>query len=204
MNALLNKFSNEHLTWFAKLGIGYYPVKENPYDAAYFEKYNAVKETPIGLALNKARIDLVNQFCNGEVLDVGVGNGAFVEGRENTKGYDINPSAVDYLVSIGKYSNPMRNFDAMTFWDSLEHIHEPSQLLKFAKTFVFVSCPIYNDVNHVLSSKHFRPDEHCWYWTGAGLIYFMAQFGFEVQLVNWMETDIGREDIGTFVFKRIS
>ena len=200
---LFNELAKGQLSWIEGLGIGYYPVTANPYDASYFQAYNAIKETPIGLALNKARIDLVNRYTNGSVLDIGIGNGAFVEGRDNVYGFDINPVAVQWLISNGKYRHPFRGADALTFWDSLEHIHNPTLMLQGAKEFVFVSCPIYNDVNHVLSSKHYKPNEHCWYWTVQGLTTFMSMFGFEVQEINWMETEIGREDIGTFVFKRL-
>jgi len=199
---LFQEFSESELSWIPALGIGYYPVKANPYNEAYFQAYNAIKETPIGLALNKARTELVNKYTNDKVLDIGIGNGAFVEGRENTYGFDINPVAVQWLVDNGKYRHPFRGANALTFWDSLEHIHNPTLMLQGAKEFVFVSCPIYNDAEHVLGSKHFKRDEHCWYWTVEGLIRFMSAFGFQVQEVNWMETEIGREDIGTFVFKR--
>ena len=199
---LFNELSNANLAWIPALGIGYYPVKSNPYNEAYFNAYNAIKETPIGLALNQARIDLVNKYTNGSVLDIGIGNGAFVEGRDNVYGYDINPVAVQWLIDRDKYRHPFRGAEALTFWDSLEHIANPTLMLQGAKEFGFVSCPIYHDVEHVLRSKHFKPDEHCWYWTIEGLIKFMDMFGFEIQEVNWMETEIGREDIGTFVFKR--
>ena len=200
---LFNEISKNNLAWVQSLGIGYYPVQANPYNDSYFEAYNAIKETPIGLALNEARKSLVDRFTNGSVLDIGVGNGAFVEDRDNTYGFDINPVAVEWLIARNKYRHPFRGADALTFWDSLEHIHNPTLMLQGAKEFVFISCPIYDDVEHVLKSKHFKPNEHCWYWTVEGLIRFMDMFGFEVQEVNWMETEIGREDIGTFVFKRI-
>lgn len=199
---LFNEISRDNLAWIPNLGIGYYPVRANPYDEAYFEAYNAIKATPIGLALNKARTDLVNKYTNGSVLDIGIGNGAFVEAREDTFGFDINPVAVKWLIDRNKYRHPFRGAQALTFWDSLEHIHNPTLMLQGAKEFVFVSCPIYDDVEHVLRSKHFKPNEHCWYWTVEGLTTFMRIFGFEVQEINWMETEIGREDIGTFVFKR--
>ena len=199
---LFNEISKDNLAWIPNLGIGYYPVRANPYNESYFEAYNAIKETPIGLALNKARIDLVNKYTNGSVLDIGIGNGAFVEDRINVYGYDINPFAVTWLIERNKYRHPFRGADALTFWDSLEHIHNPTLMLQGAKEFVFVSCPIYDDVEHVLRSKHFKPDEHCWYWTIKGLTTFMRIFGFEVQEINWMETEIGRESIATFVFKR--
>lgn len=200
---LYNEIAKSQLSWLPNLGIGYYPVVANPYDDAYFQAYNAIKETPIGLALNKARTDLVNRYCNGSVLDIGIGNGAFVEGRENSFGYDINPVAVQWLIDNTKYRHPFKGADALTFWDSLEHIHNPTLMLQGAKEFVFISCPIYDDVDHVLRSKHFKPDEHCWYWTAEGLVKFLEPFGFQIQEVNWMETEIGREDIGTFVFKRV-
>jgi hypothetical protein len=200
---LFNEISRDNLAWIPNLGIGYYPVRANPYDEAYFEAYTAIKATPIGLALNKARTDLVNKYTNGSVLDIGIGNGAFVEARENTFGFDINPVAVKWLIDRNKYRHPFRGAQALTFWDSLEHIHNPTLMLQGAKEFVFVSCPIYDDVEHVLRSKHFKPNEHCWYWTVEGLTTFMRIFGFEVQEINWMETEIGREDIGTFVFKRL-
>ena len=200
---LLNEICKGRFMWSPEMGIGYLPVTGNPYNEAYFEAYNAIKETPIGLALNQARTELVNKYTNGSVLDIGIGNGAFVEARDNTYGFDINPVAVNWLIDRDKYRHPFRGADALTFWDSLEHIANPTLMLQGAKEFVFVSCPIYDDVSHVLRSKHYKPDEHCWYWTVEGLIRFMEPFGFQVQEINWMETEIGREDIATFVFKRL-
>lgn len=201
---IINKFCNSELRWLPELGIGYYPVTAMPYNKKYFIDYMNLKDTPIGLALNKARTELVNKYTKDKVLDIGIGNGAFVEGRENTFGYDINPHAVEWLVLAKKFLHPFRGANSLTFWDSLEHIHNPKMILQGAKEYVFISCPIYDNVEHILGSKHFKKDEHCWYWTVEGLNTFMSAFGFEIQEVNWMESDIGREDIGTFVFKRVN
>jgi hypothetical protein len=205
MNSLeiINKFSESELRWLPEIGIGYYPVKSTPYNAEYFERYMQMKNTPIGVALNQARVDLVNRYVSGSVLDIGIGNGAFVESGDNIRGYDINPVAVKWLVDRRKYLHPFRGADALTFWDSLEHIHNPQLMLQGAKEFVFVSMPIYKDLSHLMSSKHRRYDEHCWYFTEKGCILFMSAFGFECLEINNMESDIGREDIGTFVFKRV-
>jgi hypothetical protein len=204
MNILVEELQQDGLTWIPELGIGYYPVKAMPYDADYFAKYQAIKETDIGLKLNQARIELVNKYTKGEVLDIGIGNGAFVETRENTFGFDINETAVQWLIEKNKYRHPFKGAESLTFWDSLEHIHNPALHLSGAKKYVFVSCPIYENVEHLLSSKHFKKDEHCWYWTIQGLTTFMQKFGFEVQEINWAESEIGREDIASFVFKRVS
>ena len=201
---IFETFAQDELQWLPELGIGYYPVKAMPYDADYFNKYVMMADTEIGHKLNQARIDLVNKYTKLDVLDIGIGSGIFVESRENTYGFDINPIAVDWLIERNFYRHPFRGANSLTFWDSLEHIHDPRLHLSGAKEYVFVSCPIYEDAEHIKRSKHFRKDEHCWYWTIQGLVTFMGAFGFEVQEINWMETELGREDIGTFVFKRYS
>jgi hypothetical protein len=200
--SILAHFFNNQLNWLPELGIGYFPVKESPYDAAYFAKYQEMSKTGIGLALQRARVHLVNKYTKADVLDIGIGSGLFLC-RHNTYGYDINPVAVEYLIKHRLYRHPMRGATALTFWDSLEHIHDPSLHLQGAKEYVFVSCPIYENSEHILRSKHFRKDEHCWYWTEHGLITFMRHYGFELVESNRMESEIGREDIGTFFFHRI-
>jgi SAM-dependent methyltransferase len=200
---IINKFTAKELNWLPELGIGYYPVTESPYDESYFAKYQQMAKTEIGERLNQARIDLVNKYTSEDVLDIGIGSGAFVDGRPKTFGCDINPVAVAWLTERNKYRHPINGGFHLTFWDSLEHIHDPKVMLNGAKSFVFVSCPIYKNCDHILASKHFRKDEHCWYWTAEGLKKFMGVFGFELIEMNQIESDIGREDIGTFVFKRI-
>ena len=191
----------DKLVWKEELGIGYYPVEETPYDAAYFEKYVGYEKTEIGKKLNKSRVDLVNKYSFETLVDIGIGSGQFVKSFENAQGSDINPVAVQWLKDNNRlYKNTP--VDAMTFWDCLEHIHDPTELLSKVKKYVFVSCPIFTDKDHVLRSKHFRTDEHCWYFTEAGLCLFMACAGFTLVEKNRIEEECGREDIGTFVFKK--
>lgn len=199
---IFETFAQNELQWLPEIGIGYYPVKDAPYDEYYFQKYIIMAETEIGLKLNQARIDLVNKYTKLDVLDIGIGSGAFVEGRNNTYGYDINPAATKWLIERNWYRHPFKGANSLTFWDSLEHIHDPRLHLSGAKEYVFISCPIYQDAEHIKRSKHFRKDEHCWYWTKDGLCTFMDAFGFELVEYNDMESKIGREDIGTFVFKK--
>jgi len=199
--SLLDRFVDNQLIWMPELGIGYFPVTASPYDGEYFDRIKKNSATDIGMLLQKARVNLVNKYTKGEVLDIGIGSGLFLC-RKNTFGYDINPVAVDYLIEHRLYRHPLKGANSMTFWDSLEHIHDPTMHLQGAREYVFVSCPIYKDAEHILRSKHFRKDEHCWYWTDEGLRRFMAYFGFECLESNDMETQIGREDIGSYVFKR--
>jgi len=199
---IFETFAQNNLQWLPEVGIGYYPVRDMVYNEDYFAKYQMMADTEIGLRLNQARIDLVNKYTKLDVLDIGIGSGAFVIGRENTYGYDINKSAVEWLIERKLYRHPFKGANSLTFWDSLEHIHDPRLHLSGAKEYVFISAPIYIDSEHIKKSKHFRKDEHCWYWTHDGLVTFMDAFEFELVESNNMESLIGREDIETFVFKR--
>lgn len=152
--------------------------------------------------LTRLRCELVAKYWDGRVIDIGIGGGRFVSDRP-CFGYDINPLAVDWLKHLGLYRDPyVHSFDAATFWDSLEHIHDPSPLLKNVRRWAFVSTPIYRDAEDVLQSKHYKPAEHCWYMTSKGINRFMGMFEFELVEANTMEQAAGRQQIETFVFRR--
>lgn len=199
--ALFQAWSEAGLVWLPELGIGYYPVTEAPYDAAYFAKYQAYANTELGRAITQARVELVKRYHEGEVLDVGIGSGAFVEAHGAAHGFDINPAGKAWLDARWSAwdGEPVA---AVTFWDSLEHIADPAPLLAVAERWAFVSAPIVQDVNAIATWKHFRRDEHCWYFTADGLVRFMHAHGFEFVARDDFETRLGREDIGTFVFER--
>lgn len=207
LTSLTRALADNRLTWWPDLGIGYYPVKDLPYDGAYWDKYRALDRTPTGDKLTAARLRLVRQYYRGastELVDVGIGGGRFVE-ESGARGYDVNPAAVAWLAKHGRLADPyVEAVEAATFWDSLEHIDDPRPLLANVKSLAFVSCPIFDSPSHIKRSKHFRPNEHCWYFTQQGIARFMAAAGFELVLSNTMEQVCGREDIGTFVFRRVS
>lgn len=204
--SLIQSIAHNRLQWFPELGYGWYPVQESPYDAAYWERYRVLDQTDCGRKLTERRIALVDKYWYGSVVDVGIGGGRFVQDHgHETKGFDVNPDAIRWLYANGKWHDPYEEpVEALTFWDSLEHIHNPEPLLANALSFVFISTPIYENASHVLRSKHFRPTEHCWYFTVRGMVDFMKRFGFEFVEFNNMEQACGREDIGTFVFGRKS
>lgn len=193
----------EKLLWLPDFGIGYYPVEDSPYDEAYWDKYQKMEDTEIGRNLNQARLDIVNRYQWVDLIDIGIGSGAFIKELPNSYGFDINPSAVEWLKSVDKFKEPSP-VDCLSFWDSIEHIHNPTALLENAKRFVFISTPIYKDKDHILRSKHFRPDEHCWYFTHQGIINYLGNFGFICIEYSNIETELGREDIGSYVFKRVA
>jgi hypothetical protein len=158
----------------------------------------------IGDLLTGARIDLVERHHRGSVVDIGIGGGRFVATHPNARGFDINPNAVAWLRQMDRWSDPYDSvMEAATFWDSLEHMHDPRPILRNVRRFCFVSLPIFWDCDHVLRSKHFKPQEHCWYFTRGGIGTFMAYQGFRMIETSLMEQACGREDIESFVFERV-
>lgn len=159
--------------------------------------------TPTGAGLTADRLAWVARFWDGTVCDIGVGGGRFVS-EGGHEGYDINPEAVAWLKEKGIYLDPYAApVDALTFWDSLEHIHDPRPLLNNCRKWAFISIPIFSDVSHALRSRHFRPDEHCWYFTTQGLVGFMETLGFALAGMCDMEIQRGRDGIKTFAFRRV-
>jgi hypothetical protein len=156
-----------------------------------------------------ARVDFVAQHYQGPLIDIGIGSGAFVEARRHARpmrptfGYDVNPVGIAWLQQRRLFADPYAApFEAATMWDVLEHMPDYLRLLANVREWLFLSLPIFNGSQHVLRSKHFKPNEHCWYFTPEGLVEAMRQCGFEPVTHSLMETELGREDIGTFAFKR--
>jgi len=204
-----NKIEENKLIWYPENGIGYYPVKDPVYDDGYFKKYEEYESTLKGKQIVIARINIINKYTFGKTLDIGIGSGYLIKNRENTYGYDVNPRGIQWLENQELYVNPyadcIDNFKAITFFDSFEHIKNPEKLIKkIGKQYIIISIPIFENMNHVLKSKHFRKSEHYHYYTDKGLKYLMKSFGFEVIEIDDFETKIGREDIKTYVFKRYS
>lgn len=176
------------------------------YDKRYFQSYVERDATKTGARLTSGRINLVRSaigsWGHDTMVDVGIGGGRFVR-EADCMGCDINPDAVDWLKGRDRWFDLERgHISIATFWDSLEHIVDARRMLFNVMDWVFVSTPIYKDMNHVLRSKHFKPGEHVYYWTRAGVAAYMEWHGFD--LVKWSEFEqaCGREDIESFAFKR--
>lgn len=197
------------LVWYESLGMGHLPAEaDGRYGDDYWEKYQAYKSSPIAEALMRARAALVERHAPGATLvDIGIGNGQFIEVRGAaglpTYGYDVNPQAILWLVGHRLWWDPWaRDPEAAAFWDSIEHLPRPEDLLARVRRWAFVSLPVFRDLPHVLSSKHFKPGEHLFYWTRRGFVDWAYARGFDVAEENEMETELGREGIGTFALRR--
>lgn len=191
------------LIWWPELGMGYHPQEPMNYDGDYWAKYLEYDKTQMGLDLTKARCDMVNRHAGRRgIVDIGIGGGLFVRTLD-CYGYDVNKEANEWLFKSGKFRNPYaRKVRGITCWDSLEHIPDPTALLNNVEEWVFASIPVFLNGEQVTQSKHYRPGEHIWYWTHEGFVQYMFRMGFNMLEHNRDETELGREDIGSYTFKR--
>lgn len=186
-------------------GRAFLRVRPRKYGQAYFDKYVTYEASGFALKLNRMRADLVDRYIgDAPVVDVGIGCGSFIKVRANTLGYDVGQPAIDWLNERGLWFD-IENQPCLhaTFWDSLEHIRRCEAILSNVQYFVFVSIPVFRSLDSIGQSRHFRPDEHWHYFTVWGFVKFMQKQGFELLEMNRMEEALGREQIGTFVFKRV-
>jgi hypothetical protein len=71
---IFESFADRQLQWLPELGIGYYLSRDIVYNDVYDETF--VDDN----------VYLVNRYTKSDVLDIGIGSGAFVYARENTYG----------------------------------------------------------------------------------------------------------------------
>jgi hypothetical protein len=208
MDTVIGNMIKEELIWIPEKGAGHFPVHNAKYDTEYFNKYVRYERTPIGHKINAFRKRIVNKYTKAKVLDIGIGSGSFIKHRGNCLGYDINPKGRSWLEKKGLFFDPYRLADfnsirGITFFDSLEHIRKP-EIIFYSLTdqFVFVSIPIFKDLEHLLKSKHLRKNEHYYYFTEKGFIEYMANYNFNLLEVRDDEIKCGREDVYTFIFQK--
>jgi hypothetical protein len=206
-------------------GIVYQTDMSSPieYGKTYYENYKKLAQTEMGHKLNTFRANLVHSYGCKNVLDYGCGPGGFmdvwtVSEYGQCDGYDINPYIISDLKEMNHwvqaevlpdgsgvvFGSAQRPYDAVTFWDSLEHVRAPSYTLSLTTPgqFVFVTMPIFTNFTALRWNKHFKPNEHFYYFTHHGIVSYFHDCGFEFLDATDEETKLGRCDISTFVFRR--
>lgn len=182
------------------------------YGEAYFARYISYAGSAVEACLNEVRLDLLRRYAEAPTLDVGIGNGAFLNRLEAAGlpcwGYDINPVAISWLDRGGLWAEPETAVSelgvlSVTLWDVLEHMPAPSKFLSEAgaKT-ILMSIPIVTDWATIATWKHYKPGEHLFYFTHDGLTGFMRELGYRLVFRGGPERDCGREDVDSYVFRR--
>ena len=209
------------LIWFEEFKLGWYPVNwkncSAVYDEKYFTKYVGYRETNIGVMINDLRCQFVQSILDDPkkslILDYGFGAGHFISMMKEkydivVDGYDVNPYSFKWLLENAKSSefwDLKKSYDCITFWDSFEHIHDIREILKSIKNngYAIMTIPIFKNALSTVNSKHFRKDEHYWYFQYTGLIDFMKSQQFSYCGANYDECSYGRNGVITIAFKKV-
>jgi hypothetical protein len=147
------------------------------------------------------------------ILDVGYGNGSFLETSSS-----IIPHCFGYDVSGVKLSDKIKivdnlfsqHYEVITFFDSLEHCEDIYFLDKLNCDYVCISVPwCHNFSDEWFENwKHRRPDEHLHHFDQQALKNFVESQGFVIINSTNIEDSIRKTDhpyqnILTSIFKKI-
>jgi hypothetical protein len=167
-------------------------VDPSIYDKSYVLTYTRYDERATGVAIKELRCMAVRKHISGgKLLDFGCGTGAFIGECQfhgfAADGYDINPNTgfCDPLVLLDDY-------DIVTFWDSLEHIEDPVELImRLDAEWVFVCSPSTDDCSGDLTEwRHYKPVEHKHYFNEKALRALLDVCGYDVVEVNYDESKL--------------
>lgn len=176
------------------------------YGQDYFDKCSSYEDQAIARAINAGRIELVGRYVGANrVLDVGIGSGEFIKLRPNTWGCDVNPVAIEWLKRNDLWAEKLGHFAGVTMWDVIEHLKDPEQYLRQIQLhgYLFVSIPVFESLDSIRESKHYRPAEHLTYWTRDGFAFWAYRHGFDMLECDDFETKAGRESIASFALQRV-
>lgn len=183
------------------------------YGEKYFAEYTAREGSVNGLILTRLRVNFLRKNVPESVLhvvDYGCGSGAFLRALMSDttyriRGYDVMPDTVRWLADKKIfYHGESLEHCALTMWDSLEHMTliEHKAIFGQGPLYVIISIPIVKNFDTLTSWRHYKPREHLWYFDRDGLVSYIQSYGYTLIDESDIETRAGREDIGTFAFKR--
>ena len=163
------------------------------YGQEYFDKYKALGQTPLGIAIYTNRWALISRFCQSpnvagkylNILDYGSGPGSFnIHGPDNYRkfNYDINPVC-------GFTEVPKERWDIVAMWDSIEHIPNFYSLIKeLNPEWLFITTPNLESVDKPITHwKHYRPKEHIFYFDRHSLDVILTDLGYQILEMNYDE-----------------
>lgn len=172
------------------------------YDTNYIKTYEDFKE--LGKYMSYLRLGYITghvDFKNKSILDIGYGNGDFLNIANDAGfkcyGCDVTEYPLKNDITIIKYEEIFNKyFDIVTFFDSLEHFDEIDFVKNLNCEYVVISlpnCHYFND-EWFFNWKHRKPDEHLYHFNKESLINFMNEMGYDNISISNFE-DIIRKPI---------
>lgn len=176
-----------------------------PYDAPYYAKCAGYDGSEIAEQINAGRIAMVGRHVGqNRIVDVGIGSGEFIRKRPNTFGHDVNPVAMEWLKRNDLWTNRLEGFAGVSMWDVIEHVETPETYFRQIPLggHLFCSLPIMRGLGSIRASKHYRPNEHIYYFEEHGFLGWMELHGFQCLETATFEIDAGRDSIFSYALRR--
>ena len=155
----------------------------------------------------------------GKILDMGCGVGAFLKKTPPnfmSFGIEINGLEVEHCkgqkLSVSN-SIPVEEFDAITFWDVLEHfpdlnfIHNLKETFLKPGGFIFITVPNFTRelLPTIIAWKHYKPNEHIHCFSEKSIDAFCDKFGFKYISKNYEESVVrgDHKSIASYVIQNL-
>jgi hypothetical protein len=174
-------------------------LKADPaiYGKEYQNVYAQRRDTELGNAITEGRYKLVSKYIkSGKILDFGCATGDFIDrcnlsSNYEIQGYDINPYS-----SYCNITNLFDSWEALTSWDSIEHMDRPDKLITGLNAkYVFLCTPttegIENTIDkNILNWRHYRPHEHIHYFNANSLKRLLRVCGYDTLEITYEESNL--------------
>ena len=152
--------------------------QHNRHTPDYKERY----QHDYDIALKKETA--TKQYLKGRILDVGAGNGAYVDALHDM-GYDSWGLEIASFIDNNRihksWDDLITKFDTIVFNDVFEHFVDPIKKLKFLKKRLNKGGHIIIDFPNFWVDEglhHWKIVEHLWFFTEDDIIDLMSKNGF--------------------------
>lgn len=149
-------------------------------------------------------------MASARVLELGPGTGMMMQVMRrhcrSVDGFDLAPTE---FVTVREDEAKQRRWDLLVACDVIEHIPEIDSLFDYDFDWAYISTPCRpDDVKAMANWRHFKPNQHLWYFTRDELARWFESKGYEVRYAGHTEDlirtrwDRTKPNISNFVIKR--
>ena len=176
--------------WFQMFRTGPGP----DYNLKYMDYYNRIPSDEMSVLRYSVIEKTLGKF--NSVCDFGYGNGAFlnycIKQNIRTYGCDISNYPIpDKCSFISHESLHEHHIDVITFFDSIEHIHD-SDLVSFLQKLnniksIVISLPHFHEhlgPEWFRTWKHRKPNEHFHHFDTPGICSLLEESGYNIRYVG--------------------
>lgn len=170
---------------------------------------NGIQRILNNFGLKKRANVVLKHKPTGKLLDVGCGNGVFIDYVKNNSnlevvGTEINVDNVTYLTgkkgldvrlgNLNEISFTNQEFDIITLWDVIEHLNDPNHTLAEIKKLLkpdgnlIIRVPNGNSVDFALFGKYWAgldAPRHLYVFSKKSLSYLLSVHGFQIISSNY-------------------